>query len=452
MRYFLCALALALGLPGLAQQAHNVRLLCNWRDTAKAPANGSGQHWNDVWGFSMNGREYGVIGGTNGMHIIDAGNCEERAFYPGRSQNVVHRDYKTYKNYLYAVSDEGYASLQVFDLSYLPDSVHLVYERSKELTRAHTIFIDTARARLYAAGATNSAGAQYNLMMFSLQRPDSPQYLGGINGVIYTHAVYARNDTVWCSNAYEGLQIITARFPPLTSIVGGLVSYPDRGYNHSSWIGYDGIGVMADETFGKQVKVIDASDPEQVEVLSVFAPRGNDTLSIAHNPYLLGRNAIVSYYMDGLQIYDLTDPRHPVQTGYYHTYTGAPKQDYVGAWGAYPYLPSRKILVSDMQNGLFVLDADAALSVPGKNQPALFVAPNPVRPGQPLRVSLPPSWSGECRVQFRDMSGRLLQDQSMHGGGNSPLEVSLPHDWPGGVYLLQVSSRSGLLSSRILKR
>ena len=118
---------------------------------------------------------------------------------------------------------------------------------------------------------------------------------------------------------------------------------------------------MADETFGKPVKVIDVRNPEVIEVLSTFSPRGEDTTSMPHNPYLLGRYAFVSYYMDGLQIYDIGDPRNPVRAGYYDTYPGPDVQTFAGAWGVYPYLPSRRILVSDMQTGLYVFDATEAM-------------------------------------------------------------------------------------------
>ncbi len=99
------------------QQAKNVRLLCNWKDTANAPLNGGGQQWNDVWGFTIKGREYAVIGGTRGAHIIDIDSCKERAFLATPTSGVVHRDYKTYKNYLYCVADEGLQSaMLVYDL------------------------------------------------------------------------------------------------------------------------------------------------------------------------------------------------------------------------------------------------------------------------------------------------------------------------------------------------
>ncbi|MBK9258031.1 MAG: hypothetical protein IPM42_21485 [Saprospiraceae bacterium] len=38
-------------------------------------------------------------------------------------------------------------------------------------------------------------------------------------------------------------------------------------------------------------------------------------------------------------------------------------QNYAGAWGVYPYLPSGSILASDIQNGLFVLFLDFQLSL-----------------------------------------------------------------------------------------
>ena len=43
---------------------------------------------------------------------------------------LYHRDYHDYQAYLYAVSDEGASSLQIIDMSTLPDSVSLVYDSS----------------------------------------------------------------------------------------------------------------------------------------------------------------------------------------------------------------------------------------------------------------------------------------------------------------------------------
>ena len=44
---------------------------------------------------------------------------------------IIHRDYHDYQGYLYAVSDEGAASLQIIDISTLPDSASVVYDSSR---------------------------------------------------------------------------------------------------------------------------------------------------------------------------------------------------------------------------------------------------------------------------------------------------------------------------------
>jgi hypothetical protein len=66
---------------------------------------------------------------------------------------------------------------------------------------------------------------------------------------------------------------------------------------------------------------------------------------------------VTSYYTSGLQIVDASRPDILVETAYYDTspLTG---DGFDGAWGAYPYLPSGNILVTDRQEGLFILGTD----------------------------------------------------------------------------------------------
>ena len=440
-----------------AQSSSNVRLLCNWQDTTNAPVNGGGQHWNDIWGFAWKGKEYAVIGGTNGAHVIDVDVCAERAFLPGRSKGVVHRDYKTYGHYLYAVADEGISTLQVFDFSYLPDSLHLVWEsKQSELANSHTIFIDTAKARLYCASAYTLGAGHNNIMVYSLANPAEPALLTVINAFDNTHALYVRNDTAWCSNGHAGYLVLDMSRLPAVKIIGGLINYPYKGYNHSSWVGNDYIGVMADETFGKPLKIIDARDPEVIEVLSTFSPRGLDTNSIPHNPYLLGHYVVVSYYMDGLQIYDISDPANPVRAGYYDTYPQADGQKYAGAWGAYPYLPSRRILVSDMQTGLYVFDADAAipkLSVgAAPKAPRFSIYPNPA--DDKIFLQLPHGSYGHLTASIYTITGSLVRrvERDITGSTYPPLEVSLPANSSPGIYVLRAMIGGQSFTARFTKR
>ena len=140
----------------------------------------------------MNNTEIAIIGSTSGTHFFDITDpmiASEIAFIEGAytGGGVIHRDYHDFENYLYAVCDEGNSStLQIIDISDLPNSVNTVYDSNILFTKAHNIYIDTATAKLYTC-ASNSA-----MDVYSLEDPISPQLIYSYNGVghvpvSYTH-------------------------------------------------------------------------------------------------------------------------------------------------------------------------------------------------------------------------------------------------------------------------
>jgi choice-of-anchor B domain-containing protein len=442
-----------LSAPAFAQPAlsRNVRLLCNWFDTTNAPLI-SGQRFNDVWGLTHNGREYAVIGSSNGTHLIDVNDCREVTWRAGRSALVLHRDFQTFGKYLYAVADEGPATLQIFDYSYLPDSLHLVYESDPdEFSRSHNIFIDTAMAKLYCASFTNNTTGHDYMRVYSLQRPDLPVLITRYNEYGDVHDVYVRNDTAYCSSSFFGYLINRFNVPGAPyETIGGLLSYPYQGFNHSSWISNNGIGVMADETYGSPVKVIDTRIIVDPKVLATFSPRGTDSTSVAHNPFMLGNFAFVSYYQDGVHIYDLTDPRNPRQTGFYDTYPAPSTKKFAGAWGCYPFLPSRKLLVSDMQSGLHVLDAEAALgirSIPAQKA-SLEIHPNPA--DKAISISFPAGVAGLVNIALYDVVGSRVLASSMPAA-NGVISLPLPAQLKAGTYMLRAEAGRQVFTGRFTK-
>ena len=65
----------------------------------------------------------------------------------------------------------------------------------------------------------------------------------------------------------------------------------------------------------------------------------------------------MSNYRRGLTILDVSDPNAAAENGFFDTFP-SPAIDsasFNGAWGVYPFLPSRTLVVSDIENGLFVL-------------------------------------------------------------------------------------------------
>ncbi len=379
MKYILFLPILLYCFTGVGQ-VKDVDLLGHWAATDIQGWYGD-VAFNEVWGFVEDGREYAVIGSANGTNIIkinDDNTTDRIQFIEGRYHGAIHRDYHDYNGYLYEVCDEGNSTLRIYDLSYLPDSVHMVYDDSVLISRCHNIFIDSTSALLYACGVTYGT-FDAPMRILSLANPEVPTLVYDYNFVDYVHDVYVRNDTAYINAALEGLRVANFANPTMPIPLGSLSNYVDKGYNHSGWLSEDGnIYVLCDETIGMRFKVLDVSDLSDIQVLSAAIPPTFEK-TLPHNVMYKDGLAYFSYYNDGLQIYDLKDPSNPIRVGYYDTY---PDSDVIfrGAWGVYVYLPSGRILVSDRKHGLFVLGYDGIPNLEGvQNQPGMF--PNYIENG-----------------------------------------------------------------------
>jgi hypothetical protein len=61
-------------------------------------------------------------------------------------------------------------------------------------------------------------------------------------------------------------------------------------------------------------------------------------------------------YQAGLRVIDISDRTAPIEVGHFDTTPyGANAPGFSGAWTAYPYFESGTVIVSSMQEGLFVL-------------------------------------------------------------------------------------------------
>lgn len=346
--------------------SENMVLLGNW-DVDTIP------RYSDVWGYARDGREYALIGSRDFVHIIDVtdpGNPTEiAALNMFDESGSVWRDIKVLGDYAYCVT-ETTEGLQVIDLGDLPTSASIVYQTEEEFTRCHNIFIDPTSTppRLYAFGSQPGI-ALSGYVVYSLANPAIPELLAEVEidnpddpSLGYIHDGYARNDTLYANHGGNGFYVYDVADPANPIEIGSLTNYAQSGYNHSVWGTDNGnIMVMCDETQNTGVKVIsiDKSDPFalDIEVESIFRSKllAPDTASLAHNPYVLGDSLVVmSYYGDGIQVWDITDPQNPFRRGYYDTTPNGGSYG-GGVWGAYPWLPSGNILGSDINNGLFIV-------------------------------------------------------------------------------------------------
>jgi hypothetical protein len=188
-----------------------------------------------------------------------------------------------------------------------------------------------------------------------------------------------RNAKLYCSHGYNGLRIYDGTSinnwqtgnPIITSLpILGTNNFVGSGYNHSSWLNTANTHlIMAEETHGKPLKILDVSDPSQIGNFStptstfqscMLCPSA--TTSIVHNPFVKGNYVFLAYYHEGVQVYDISNVNAPIKVGFYDTFPSNTNYNgYYGSWGVYPYLPSQKVIASDINNGLFVLALPAAL-------------------------------------------------------------------------------------------
>jgi choice-of-anchor B domain-containing protein len=362
-----------------AQQVAN--LLYNWQDTTLVGSWTYDNTYNECWGLVVNDREIAIIGSTAGTHFFDVTepeNSSEVAFVSAAETGgvIIHRDYHDFQGYLYAVCDEGSSStLQIIDITDLPNSVNTVYDSNVLFTKSHNIYIDTATAKLYAC-ASNSA-----MDVYSLNIPTSPSLIYSYNGVGHVHDAFVRNDSAYLNCGNDGFRIfdfsMVTQMGDQPTLLGSLTSYPDAGYNHSGWLNDDGtIYIMQDENHGYDVKILDVSDVSDITVLATFNS-GVDQNSMAHNGIIKGNLAYIPYYHDGLRIFDISDPYNPIQTWEYDTYSPNNHTSYKGAWGVYPYLPSGNIIVSDMQTGLYIIDLSVGTTNVIESSFQNYIFPNP---------------------------------------------------------------------------
>jgi hypothetical protein len=87
-----------------------------------------------------------------------------------------------------------------------------------------------------------------------------------------------------------------------------------------------------------------------------------------HDPKIVGNLMYVSWFQAGTLIFDITDPTKPVLVGSYDTYPASPAPGQLeGNWGVYPFLGQDRVLMSDRETGLYIVDAMGVSS-----QPALY--------------------------------------------------------------------------------
>jgi choice-of-anchor B domain-containing protein len=318
----------------------------------------------DIWGYvDDSGREYAIMGLDTATVIIsleDPANPVEIARVPGaRSQ---WRDIKSYGNFLYVTADRGQDGLLVIDMSLAPDSISWEFWKPEfdtlglngTIQRCHNLYIDEA-GYAYLSGCNINSGGVIILDVFT--QPGRPE-LAGVCDPRYSHDNFSRGDTVWSADVFNGFFSVidvSDKANPVTLATKNTSS----NFTHNAWLSDDGKYLFTtDERANAWVDAYDVSDLDNIVELDRFRPKASEGSGvIPHNTHYYNGFLVTSWYSDGLVITDVHRPENMIQVAAYDTYPGA-HGGFNGAWGAYPYLPSGLVLVSDIQTGLYVIQVD----------------------------------------------------------------------------------------------
>lgn len=346
---------------------------------------------NDVWGWTdpETGREYALVGRTDGTAFIDISD-PENPVYLGELPKTEHspvsvwRDIKVYANHAFIVADgAGAHGMQVFDLTRLRNvknppvtfTPDVVYDR---INSAHNIVINDQTGFAFAVGA--SAGGETcggGLHMIDIRDPKNPKFAGcfadpqtGRASTGYTHdaqcVVYHGPDT-----DYQGREICFGANETALSIADvtdkanpkaiARAPYPNVGYSHQGWLTEDHRYFYMDDELDElqglvkntRTLIWDVEDLDDPQLVGEFP---GATEASDHNLYIRGDTMYQSHYVAGLRIVDISNRVAPREIGFFDTVPyGGNTPGFDGSWSNYPFFRSGVIVVTSGKEGVFLV-------------------------------------------------------------------------------------------------
>ena len=336
-----------------------------------------GGNGNDIWGWTdpQGGKEYAIMGRTSGTSFIDISDPENPVYLgnlPPHTSNSTWRDIKVYNNHAFIVSEATNHGMQVFDLTQLRNvsSPPETFSNSAHFDgfgSAHNIVINEDSGFAYAVGANGCSGG---LFMVNIQTPTSPTGAGCYSGDGYTHdaqcVAYNGPDTEHqgkeiCLNANEDtltiVDVSTKNSPSQLSRTG----YPDSEYTHQGWLTEDQHYFLLDDELDESTNghnthtyIWDVSDLDAPVMIGTYT---SPLAAIDHNQYIKGNYTYETNYRAGLRILDLANVSMGslTEVAYFDIYSTSDSANFNGAWSNYPFFDSGVVIVSGIEQGLFVL-------------------------------------------------------------------------------------------------
>ena len=342
---------------------------------------------NDIWGWTDpdTQKEYALVGLSNGTSFVDISDAENPIYLgilPTHTFSSTWRDIKVYQNHAFIVSEASGHGMQVFNLTELrnvsnPPAQFTATTHYGQFGNAHNIFINEDTGFAYAVG-TSTCGPG-GLHIIDISTPSLPSFSAcvsepstGRNGTGYVHdvqcVVYNGPDSEHigkeiCVGSNETNVWIADLSDKTDDSSGaktiGLGSYDDY-YTHQGWLTEDHRYFVQNDELDENSGGVSKTrtliwDLEDLDNPTIETTYLGPTSSIDHNNYIIGDYVYMSHYTSGLRILDIADISNPSEIAFFDVYPNNNNTSFDGTWSNYPYFSSGNVVVTSIDEGLFVL-------------------------------------------------------------------------------------------------
>ena len=341
---------------------------------------GSGTEGNDSWGWTdlETNKEYALMAINKGIvfiDITDPANTLILGLLETATVNSSWRDVKVYDSYAFIVSEATNHGMQVFDLKRLrnvlnPPENFTTDSHFTEFGSAHNIVINEESGYAYIVGASRNSTYGGGPIFINIQDPINPVIEGGFGEGGYSHdaqvITYNGPDTEYAGKeiligSNENEVVIADISDKMNPIIISTISYSNVKYAHQGWftedLRYFILGDELDELrVGNKTRSI-IFDFTDLDNPTYHFDYFGTTNAIDHNGYVKDNIYYQANYTAGVRMIDVSNAANKVfsEVGFFDTYPANNNTAFNGVWNVYPYFPSGNIIISDINNGFFVI-------------------------------------------------------------------------------------------------
>lgn len=338
-----------------------------------------GGNANDIWGWTdpVTGEEYALLGKTTGTAFINITDPLAPVYLgelPTQTSSSSWRDIKIDGDYAFIVSEASNHGMQVFDLTRLRGATGVTTWTTdahyNQFGNAHNIAVNEDTNFAYAVGTGTCSGG---LHMIDISDPLSPSNAGCFSSDGYTHdvqcVVYNGPDA-----SHVGSEICVASNEDTVTVVDvtnksapvqlSRKRYRNSSYTHQGWLTEDHKYFLLDDELDEANRGLGTTtyiwDMTNIDSPVMISASSTTNPSIDHNQYVLGDYSYQANYRSGLRIQDISNVAGGTmsEAAFFDIYPGSDSAAFNGAWSVFPYFDSGVIIVSGIEQGLFVLRAN----------------------------------------------------------------------------------------------